>query len=240
MNEIFSEVKGFFIMANELVKPMFALSFQEFQGSVIALKHEFQGDTASPGVNVSLDSIISMLSTISNNSTSIGAGFIPNNVFYKTNDMIGWSVKSKKRKLLFSNTIKSEINVVLPDMVCFASPSGIHAFAVKSLENISLETELYHTPMMNFYFGGGMCRGSVKLPDLPTIDNLSEYEDAIFNTYNTHVNHTETLNLKGVESVETGDYFKAMKSLEGLDSFNYEWLKETGMTLFDFINKGWF
>jgi len=63
----------------------------------------------------------------------------------------------------------------------------------------TMDTDVYHAPLMNINGMGNLCLGSAKLPDIISKETMQEIEDTIYDSNFTHVNHRETLQIKNAK-----------------------------------------
>lgn len=222
----------------EHLNPISALSFIESNNNIIVLKHDFREDESGvclqPGVSVSPTDAMGIVESLLPEKK--GLGFIPNNLFFQDKGVFGWVIPSSQRELFFNvSGRKTSFQTALPNLVLVSNGVDFFIFGAKT-KNIKPTTPLFYAPLMNIYIGGKMCKGSTAFPLTVSVENLNEWEDLLFNTFNSHVNHEKTLNKNC--KVSTTDYMKAMKKLGGEGrKFPNQLLTPANLTVQELIKK---
>lgn len=119
---------------------------------------------------------------------------LPSNVLWFGDSRICWFVEAARRPIYFKTTNakwNEEMNgkeVLHPPLVFLGQPGRLAVWALASNDRPTGETNLYQAPYFNIYDYGAMCNGNAKLPDVPSVESISQYERAFFETNFTHTN----------------------------------------------------
>lgn len=220
-----------------MITPIVAFSIFSEGSSGFCLKHDFNVDelgstSLNPGVNVDVGEVIKFFNTFQPKKNN--QGFLPENLIFDSNGWLGWIVEPSVKTLNFKiNSSKSfSLSVPMPRILMFVKDKKIRAFAIKD-KKLTLDTEIFNVPLMNFYSVGDMCLGSVKLPHAVSVDNFSEWESAVFSSFFTHVNNDKTF--KSKEPVDSMMHISFWRSLVGNKRFKNSLLSFSGMKFMDLI-----
>lgn len=139
------------------------------------------------------------------------SGIVPKNIIYARDTptqglQLTWTVKSTKKKLMFSpSTGLSNGMYSIPSLVFNYKKSCFSVYAIcdSDYTKINEYTVLYHAPFLNVFNQGNICMGNVRLGK---IENLSTFEactsfleSAFFNSIFTHSNNRNVVSSKSVE-----------------------------------------
>lgn len=84
-----------------------------------------------------------------------------------------------------------QFKVPLPGLVMLARQGVMYVVAVGNKRRPTLDTPIFHAPLMNLYRKGDLCWGTVKAP-APDLASRDAWIDALFLTKFSHVNHGQT------------------------------------------------
>ena len=166
--------------------------------------------------------------------------FIPEHLLVDKPTKTVWYRPSCKRDLLFkfgSNGKQHRIKACLPALLFIRKQYVLTIFALNSDARPTLNSEIFHAPLMNVNATGDLCLGDARLPEVfaGDEDTLLKSEDCFFGCYSGHINHSHTLNIK--ETVSTNDLFKYFVEQEkqGVEQFDTSVLKSTKTFLKEII-----
>ena len=95
---------------------------------------------------------------------------------------------------------------------------------------------VYYAPLMNIYSDNRVCTGTAVCPDNADVDTMKQWEEVIYLSYFTHINHDYTLRSKNKKNTSTDHLFTFWKTLKGEHKFPVSRLnKQTDITLEDWI-----
>jgi len=121
---------------------------------------------------------------------------LPETVFVSNRRMFAWTSPSRYAPMWFSINGRQWANRVWwPNLVWIASKEQrrLKVFAVGRSSRPTLETILYHAPLMNIGDDGDLCEGSAKLPRRLDESRIGDIEACIYDSNFTHVNHEHTI-----------------------------------------------
>lgn len=128
----------------------------------------------------------------------------PENVLYESADTLVWYVPAQVRSMWFRIGKKrvERLMVPWPSLLFKAKKDdpALQVFALRYKRRPQSDDPLYFPPLMNIYRDGRVCQGTAKLPEERSVKTLSEMESSIFDTYFTHLNHSEVI--KGINGTD--------------------------------------
>lgn len=181
-------------------KPVLAyVLYSDDRGLTGATKHKVVDEKLGLGRVVSL-------SYLADEFENAGSGqgdveLLPESVFVNSRNTLAWVSKAEKRAIWFNLGGKRRgFNVWWPHLVYIANKKyrSLRVFAVQNGKRPSLESKLYHAPLMNISSDGVLCEGTARLPKNLCVGSLARIEACITDSCFTHVNHRETI--RGVSS----------------------------------------
>jgi PRTRC genetic system protein B len=157
---------------------------------------------------------------------------LPTRLVLKTSKIMVWIKDPCQHDMWISK--RKYAAVPWPRLLFIATENGLKVFSIKKTRNsINMDTKLYHAPLMNIYDHGGLCFGSATHPGDLTLNTISAFEDAVFNSVFTHVNHDKTLRSKDDVSTFENELF--WKKNEKVATFNNHWLVDSKLRLKDVV-----
>lgn len=84
-----------------------------------------------------------------------------------------------------------------PGMIFVARGQTLWAYAIKGDARPTLDTPLYHAPLMNVWNDGKVCVGSMPLPDATLTESVVKWEQSFWESNFSHPNHPKPLTYKG-------------------------------------------
>ena len=151
-----------------------------------------------------------------------------------------WLMPAAVRPMWFKQGDRNfSLAVPWPHLLIGVSESGnMSVVAIKSTQ-IKESTPIYHAPLMNCYNSNSVCTGSAVKPQKSlSLSSINEWEAILTDTFFTHTNHGDTLNVGGKNpTVVTGGHLAFWRKLEktGARRFPNKNLQPTGGTLRDFL-----
>jgi len=140
--------------------------------------------------------------------------FLPHNVLAITSTLLAWYVPPRVATMFFRfGKINRRLCVPWPSLIFKVSEGRLSVVAIKTRSRPTEKTRVFHAPLMNIYASTEVCTGNIRLPDSWTVDDMSAWETVIYDTYNTHTNHSATLRLTDRKSVDDQDHFHFWRDL---------------------------
>ncbi|MDR1423762.1 MAG: PRTRC system protein B [Azoarcus sp.] len=124
------------------------------------------------------------------------SGFLPETVLFLHGNLMLWWVppahchvafRTPEHAAQMGGAERGE-TVPHPGLVFAASPNLWRVWAVKGKTRPTLSSALYQAPYFNVNGQGGICRGSVKVPDGTTVERIDAWNEAFFQSFFTHPN----------------------------------------------------
>lgn len=137
------------------------------------------------------------LQDLLNNFTRTEDEWIPENVLIYNYDKLVWFVPGSKRKMYFKGKKPIHYELHWPSLVFTASGKNLKIAAYAGKGRPRQDQILYHAPLWNIDESGNLCTGSCEVPADITLDSMEIWENAIFNSYFTHENHSEVIKASG-------------------------------------------
>jgi PRTRC genetic system protein B len=139
--------------------------------------------------------------------------WLPDNILMMNSRKVVWFVPGKRRKMHFKLGQKKSHHEVIWPSLCFFHQVGkqLRIAAYAGSRRPKIDQPLYHAPLWNIYEHTGLCSGSCETPGSTNVDAISTWEEAIFNSYFTHANHSNVL--ANGKSRDT-KYLKVIRSKE--------------------------
>lgn len=175
--------------------------YNDGSGCCAATEHTVRQGQLGPGRAISLRSIGTRFSRITGNDDLC---VLPSEVFISNQHIFAWHTVSRCAPMWFSvGGRQFALRVQWPHLVWIANrrDRSLRVFAVGRSSRPTLDTILYHAPLMNIGGNGRLCEGSAKLPRQLDEGHLREIEACVFESNFTHINHAATL--KGAEDNKT-------------------------------------
>jgi PRTRC genetic system protein B len=111
------------------------------------------------------------------------------------------------------------LKVTYPALLYVASKEKrkLNVVALDSDKRPSLDSPVYHAPLMNIDSRSSLCIGNATMPDVPNEKSISEIVKCLVSSNFTHVNQQNTLSeawrkKQKITSVSTSDLFDYWKS----------------------------
>jgi PRTRC genetic system protein B len=160
-------------------------------------QHRIRNGKLGPGRVVSMRSIGDRFARITGSDK---VRLLPENVFISNQRLFAWVTPARYDAMWFSvNGRQWAHNVWWPNLLWIAERDThrLRVFAVGGSGRPTMETILYHAPVMNIGGSGLLCEGSAQLPRQLDEEHISEIEACVYESNFTHVNHGQTL--KGIK-----------------------------------------
>ena len=120
-------------------------------------------------------------------------GWIPPNLIYQSRTRIAWTVPGKRRRMAF--TVQGQTHLLMvpwPHLLLIARAGDtLQVLALAHEGTPHRLNPVYHAPLMNLGGTGDLCFGNAHRPSF-ALASIPAFEDALFNTRFTHVNHPHT------------------------------------------------
>lgn len=118
-------------------------------------------------------------------------GLLDPNILQFDATKMTWFVPGQRRRMWLRQRERA-LQVAWPNLVFHVSCGSLYCWAVADTNRPTADTAVFHAPLANFYHDGRLCMGNATAGDL-TIESIPVWEEAVFNTRFTHVNHQTTL-----------------------------------------------
>lgn len=229
--------------------PVTALIFHELQHShhekvlditTHPIKNRGKGHYLGAGrsfTHADLDALLHMLRAQSTTTRSL----LPDNLLLQGTEELAWYVPGSIRPMWVGDNDRTKrLNVPWPTLIFHARSGRLSIAAMKGSRHPDSNTPVSHAPVMNIYNSGNVCTGNADLPPDCTIESMKGWEDVIYRTRFTHVNHDFTLRFPKKSSVSTPDHYKWWCELErsGAKRFPSASLVPMGKKLGEFLSAG--
>lgn len=160
------------------------------------------------------------------------ASILPANVLVCTDKTLVWWAPAQSRNAWFNQPGKGGLGNVsglvhYPSMVFMVHDGIFNCYALKTNSRPDADTPLFHAPLMNVWDKGAVCTGNVQFPKDGGVGTMKEWEDALFDSYFTHTNHSAPI--KGYKGGLTALYRKMLKG--GFKAFPVQYLNPFKKTL---------
>lgn len=145
------------------------------------------------------------------------AGLLDPNILQFDATKMTWFVPGQRRPMWLQQRERA-LQVAWPDLVFHVSERGFCCWAVADAKRPTADTPVFHAPLANFYRDGRLCMGNATAGNL-TIESIPVWEEAVFNTRFTHVNHELTLapdalNVDNPEGIDSAAHFRFWKACD--------------------------
>lgn len=154
------------------------------------------------------------LLAILKNACSTTTSFLPAEILSRSAHQVAWYVPAKRRRMWVRIGTQTRPYLVPWPTLLFCVRDGRLRLAAMSTNKRPLPTTpLFHAPLMNVYADTTLCNGTAALPSGDAFENRGEFERIVFETNFTHVNHGDTLRIRGAREVSTGAHSKFWRGL---------------------------
>jgi len=163
---------------------------------------------------------------------------LPERVLAQSTDMLAWYVPGEIRKMYFNiNGRKRSFKVAWPNLLIKTNGTAMAVASYKGRQRPHADTPLYHAPLMNVYDSTQVCIGNTRTPDSVGFEDMPGWEDLVFKTYFSHVNHSKTIKSRSRE-VDTAEHYAFYEQLAEQDArrFPERKLEPLGVTLSKWID----
>ena len=161
-----------------------------------------------------LDILIGSLTTQSH--------FLPTEIICHSTARLAWIVPGKVRPMWFRfNKETHRLDVPWPNLIFCASQKSLGLAAYTGSRRPTQDTPLYHAPLMNVHEQTTLCTGNALLPGSWSLRDRPKFEEVVFATYFTHVNHEHTLALDSGKGVTTAQHYRFWRDLQESKATRY-------------------
>ena len=178
-----------------------------------------------------------------NGESMIRDCWLPENLMMLNNKQMVWYVPAKKRPMYIKKKGKVISKVLMwPSLVFrFTSDRKLYVAAYAGSRRPSLDQPLYHAPLWNIYHDSHLCTGSATTTDVISVDAMTIWEDAIFETVFTHPNHayvlSTNLNKQRIGKTSQAAYIKFIeKKCKSGERFKASEMQPLGRRLEQWVN----
>lgn len=156
-------------------------------------EHQIKDDRLGAGRVVSLRGLGERFSRLNRTDTPT---ILPKSVFLSTGKAFAWTTSARLAPMWFSIGSRQWAHRVWwPNLLWIVNRQqrDLQVFAVGRGGRPSIETPIYHAPLMNIGANGTLCEGSAQLPRRLDETQIPQIEACIFDSNFTHINHGKTL-----------------------------------------------
>lgn len=183
-----------------------------------------------------------MLNALMNNLKQTSLDFLPSNILAISARSIVWHVPAKVAPMYFQIKGKStRLMVPWPHLVFKVTERVLSVAAVSVKGRPGPGSRLFHAPLMNIWHDSRVCTGSATAPTGWMVEHCRGWENIIYKTNFSHVNHDRTLLLHGGEkkAVSNSQHLSFWKGLAKSSPANFpkESLVSFGITLKEWIKR---
>jgi len=118
------------------------------------------------------------------------------NVIIDTHQLLVWQKQRFKSDMWFRTGSRVlSYYVEWPPLIFIANKENksLSVFSAATNSRLTMETRLYHAPLMNISSNGLLCLGTATLPSTISSKAIDECESALIDSQFTHTNHENTL-----------------------------------------------
>lgn len=179
------------------VTPRQAFVLSDYQGGgqrgTVITEHPV--DAGKAGIHLRAGRLIdaTSLAGILASFTAEADGWLPARLIYQSRSRFAWHVPGIIRRMAFTvGADRRELTVPWPHLVLVArADASLQVLALRH-GGVPLPSDsVYHAPLMNLSDTGALCFGNATRPGFDPA-SVAAFEDALFNTRFTHVNHPGT------------------------------------------------
>lgn len=188
------------------------------RGDVIcATEHSVSKEnTLSIGKTVSSEHLINKIAMLNSSSKSGGSKLLPENLIVNSTAHMVWHKSRFIGDMWFRLAGRKKVarlRVEWPPLLFVVNKlnRSISAFALGTNSRPTLDTRVYHAPLMNLSSNGKLCLGTASLPKEFDFASLEGCEAALIKSQFTHTNHDNTWSRK----TGTDQHFKIWHSFAG-------------------------
>ena len=200
------------------LNPIMALIISEAGEHVTVTRHGVSDDGKSlalgAGSAVSLRDVEQLCSVLKNVRNESSFKLFDRHILAQSSTAIAWVMPAGQRDMWFSSGSKKvRLNVPWPDLVCCATDNKLSVAAIKT-KRLNENTPLYHAPLMNTSGDAEICLGAATIPSggaLPS--ELPKWEKILTDTYFSHTNNENTMQVEGENSCSNKDHLSFWKQL---------------------------
>lgn len=170
-------------------------------------KHPIKNNLITQGHYVDPNTVKDILTQKSSSQLDL----IPDNILAQNDKYLVWYTPAKLQTMWFRIGKKqTPYKVIWTPLLFIADKKNISlkVFALATNKRPTLNTKIYHAPLMNISNNGTVCQGTATLSKNINSTTLQDVENTIFDSNFTHVNHSNTLNLKNKKTISTAEQLK--------------------------------
>lgn len=149
-------------------------------------------------------------------ASRVRSGVLPDNILSIGPDFVVWWERPCERTYYFdcrrgpegsdaASVGKRAGKGFVPGLVFVAKNQSMMVFAVKGSERPTLDTPLFHAPLMNVWVDGRVCTGSMPLPDSTMAESVATWSRSFWESNFSHPNHAKVVKYKGGIHAFTND-----------------------------------
>ena len=155
------------------------------------------GAVLGDGVAFGTEDVAALINILAKRTASRDNILLPASVLVHGAARLVWMVRAKVRPMWFVLGRKSyRFAVPWPTLILDASESGLRVAALASTRRPGARSALFHAPLMNVYANSAVCLGNAVRPGEHGSTAMKVWEQTVFESNFSHVNHEHTLALR--------------------------------------------
>lgn len=124
--------------------------------------------------------------------SELPTAYLPGHVLVYSTSLVAWWEPARRRPMFFSpecdgRTLDGKV-FPHPALVFAVAHDRLQVWALDTNKRPAPETTLYTAPYWNTYDNGGVCHGSMPVPQTVDLDGLAQWSEAFFSSRFTHSN----------------------------------------------------
>jgi PRTRC genetic system protein B len=142
------------------------------------------------------------------------SAYLPPEVLAYSAAQLAWFIPSRIAPMWFrvgANCLS--YTVPWPALVFRVNSRGLAIAALSGSRRPRARTRLFHAPLMNVYADSMLCAGNSPLPPTWTLADRAAYENVVFATNFSHVNHERTLRTASNAKITTAAHVRFWRAL---------------------------
>ncbi|PJG47240.1 PRTRC system protein B [Sphingobium sp. LB126] len=142
---------------------------------------------------------------------SVQPEILPANVLVAHRDMLAWWTPAQVRPAFFALSNppanlralsgRAVAPVPYPPHLFVATRTNLGVYALPASERPTADTPVLRSPILNVFSNGHLCWGNIPQPTALIVASIPDYEQAVFDSWSTHLNPGQERTLTGKGSL---------------------------------------
>lgn len=220
----------------------FALCFFESDASIEGVTfHKVNDNKIQMGKYIDKDEALNFVKRISSKDSSTPqSAWNSEDILIDTNRTLVFYRRSFKNRMWFRMPQGHfALNVPYPTLLYKVDrlTRNLNVWALDKDSRPTLDSKLYHAPLMNIDSNGELCQGTAPIPSELNNACRDKIVSALIDSNFSHVNHRNTLKIKDESSINNDIFVKFYKGLETEVDFPNSNLAPTNQSIAELIKK---